>query len=62
MMESQALVDTASPNSQDRLLAKPGSSIPQKHSIDYILKRAGQKRTHQEIDESTRDTQESTGK
>ncbi|XP_057318853.1 retinal homeobox protein Rx-like isoform X2 [Microplitis mediator] len=62
-MESQPLIETSSQNSQDIVLPKPATSIP-RHSIDYILKRAGQKRTHQENEEislTSRDTQESTG-
>ncbi|CAD6224824.1 GSCOCG00005571001-RA-CDS [Cotesia congregata] len=62
-MESQPLIETSSQNSQDMVIPKPATSIP-RHSIDYILKRAGQKRTHQESEEislTSRDTQESTG-
>lgn len=60
-MESQQLVETSSPNSQDLVLPKPANSIP-RHSIDAILGR-GQKRKHQQdIEEATRDPQESTGK
>ncbi|XP_034940393.1 retinal homeobox protein Rx1-like isoform X2 [Chelonus insularis] len=57
-MESQPLLETSSQSSEEMVLPKPTSSIP-RHSIDYILQRAGQKRTHQESEETTRDTQES---
>ncbi|XP_076279365.1 retina and anterior neural fold homeobox protein 2 isoform X3 [Lasioglossum baleicum] len=59
-MDSQQLVDTASQNSQDIVLPKPASSTP-RHSIDAILGLANNKRTHQEMEDSARDTQENTG-
>ncbi|KAL0134553.1 hypothetical protein PUN28_001384 [Cardiocondyla obscurior] len=59
-MDSQQLVDTASQNSQDIVLPKPASSTP-RHSIDAILGLASHKRTHQEMEDTSRDTQENTG-
>lgn len=59
-MDSQQLVDTASQNSQDIVLPKPASSTP-RHSIDAILGLAGHKRAHQEMEDTSRDTQENTG-
>lgn len=59
-MDSQQLVDTASQNSQDIVLPKPASSTP-RHSIDAILGLASHKRTHQEMEDTNRDTQENTG-
>ncbi|KAH0953641.1 hypothetical protein HN011_002426 [Eciton burchellii] len=59
-MDSQQLVDTASQNSQDIVLPKPTSSTP-RHSIDAILGLASHKRTHQEMEDTSRDTQENTG-
>lgn len=59
-MDSQQLVDSASQNSQDIVLPKPASSTP-RHSIDAILGLASHKRTHQEMEDSSRDTQENTG-
>ncbi|XP_044009834.1 retinal homeobox protein Rx-like isoform X2 [Aphidius gifuensis] len=58
-MESQQIVETSSQNSQDLVIPKPANSIP-RHSIDAILGR-GQKRKHQDMEETTRDPQESTG-
>lgn len=59
-MDSQQLVDTASQNSQDIVLPKPASSTP-RHSIDAILGLANNKRSHQEMEDNARDTQENTG-
>ncbi|KZC04174.1 Retinal homeobox protein Rx [Dufourea novaeangliae] len=58
-MDSQQLVDTASQNSQDIVLPKPASSTP-RHSIDAILGLANNKRSHQEMEDNARDTQENT--
>lgn len=59
-MDSQQLVDSASQNSQDIVLPKPASSTP-RHSIDAILGLASHKRSHQEMEDPSRDTQENTG-
>ncbi|XP_043520726.1 retinal homeobox protein Rx1-like [Frieseomelitta varia] len=59
-MDSQQLVDTASQNSQDIVLPKPASSTP-RHSIDAILGLANNKRSHQEMEDNARDTQENAG-
>ncbi|CAL7946125.1 unnamed protein product [Xylocopa violacea] len=59
-MDSQQLVDTASQNSQDIVLPKPASSTP-RHSIDAILGLGNNKRSHQEMEDSARDTQENAG-
>lgn len=59
-MDSQQLVDSVSQNSQDIVLPKPASSTP-RHSIDAILGLASHKRTHQEMEDTSRDTQENTG-
>ena len=61
-MDSQQLVETtSSQNSQDIVLPKPPANLIPRHSIDAILGRAGRKRTHDEIEQSSRDAQENTG-
>ncbi|XP_043281606.1 retinal homeobox protein Rx-like isoform X2 [Venturia canescens] len=61
-MDSQQLVETTnSQNSQDAVLPKPPANTVPRHSIDAILGRAVRKRTHDELEQSSRDIQENTG-